>query len=371
MEVKDVKFEYPAQGLMKVTITVFEGIQYMVGKVDFERQHGLHSSRSCAIAGASRSSRWTRGRSMRRWPYVPEKEGPGELSRLWPHWRATSSASAIFIGFEGATLKWRSRPSARRTSRAARWTSSTTSPRTRQSYVEQIIIQGNNRTKDKVIRRELLVAPGQIYDSVRADVSKKRLGNLQYFEKVDILPRRTRRCRTARTWSSRWRKSAAGRSRSARASVRSTSLLGFRRNHPGQFRSLQLPVLHRRRRKIPGAPPVRLWSGRTRKSSSRSRGSSGMSAVAGLQSFLSQCDVSLGSYYNERNYGASVSLARAFRRVLGPGSITYTLQEYDLYEFSQQRVGAVGHRGRWELQSPDDLCERVSQRQFHHPRHEL
>ena len=37
-----------------------------------------------------------------------------------------------------------------------------------QSYVEQIIVQGNNRTKDKVIRRELLVAPGQIYDSVRA-----------------------------------------------------------------------------------------------------------------------------------------------------------------------------------------------------------
>ena len=28
-----------------------------------------------------------------------------------------------------------------------------------QSYVEQIIIQGNNRTKDKVIRRELLVTP--------------------------------------------------------------------------------------------------------------------------------------------------------------------------------------------------------------------
>ena len=36
MEVKDVKFEYPAAGLMKVTITVFEGIQYTVGKIDFD-----------------------------------------------------------------------------------------------------------------------------------------------------------------------------------------------------------------------------------------------------------------------------------------------------------------------------------------------
>ena len=60
-----------------------------------------------------------------------------------------------------------------------------------QSYVEQIIVQGNNRTKDKVIRRELLVAPGQIYDSVRVDASKKRLENLQYFEKVDISPQDT------------------------------------------------------------------------------------------------------------------------------------------------------------------------------------
>ena len=41
MEVKDVKYEYPEKGLMKVTITVFEGIQYTVGKIDFDRQHHL------------------------------------------------------------------------------------------------------------------------------------------------------------------------------------------------------------------------------------------------------------------------------------------------------------------------------------------
>lgn len=57
-----------------------------------------------------------------------------------------------------------------------------------QSYVEHINIQGNTRTKDKVIRRELALAPGDIYDSVRIDASKQRLQNLNYFSRVDSYP---------------------------------------------------------------------------------------------------------------------------------------------------------------------------------------
>jgi outer membrane protein insertion porin family len=36
-----------------------------------------------------------------------------------------------------------------------------------------------------VIRRELVLAPGDVFDTVRVDISKKRLEGLQYFEKVD------------------------------------------------------------------------------------------------------------------------------------------------------------------------------------------
>jgi outer membrane protein insertion porin family len=53
------------------------------------------------------------------------------------------------------------------------------------SYVERINISGNTRTKDKVIRRELVLAPGDVFDTVRVDISKKRLEGLQFFEKVD------------------------------------------------------------------------------------------------------------------------------------------------------------------------------------------
>jgi len=54
-----------------------------------------------------------------------------------------------------------------------------------QSYIERINITGNTRTKDKVLRRELVLAPGDVYDTVRVDVSKKRLEGLDYFEKVE------------------------------------------------------------------------------------------------------------------------------------------------------------------------------------------
>ncbi|MBV9490929.1 MAG: outer membrane protein assembly factor BamA [Verrucomicrobia bacterium] len=54
-----------------------------------------------------------------------------------------------------------------------------------QSYVERINISGNTRTKDKVIRRELVLAPGDVFDTVRVDISKKRLEGLGYFERVD------------------------------------------------------------------------------------------------------------------------------------------------------------------------------------------
>lgn len=57
-----------------------------------------------------------------------------------------------------------------------------------ETYIERVNITGNTKTKDKVIRRELLVAPGDLYDTVRVDISKQRLGNLNYFERVDTYP---------------------------------------------------------------------------------------------------------------------------------------------------------------------------------------
>lgn len=53
------------------------------------------------------------------------------------------------------------------------------------SFIEQIEIKGNSKTRDRVIRRELAVAPGEIFNMVRVKISTNRLYGLQYFEKVD------------------------------------------------------------------------------------------------------------------------------------------------------------------------------------------
>ena len=52
------------------------------------------------------------------------------------------------------------------------------------SYVNEIRITGNSKTKDKVIRRELRLYPGERFDGDKLKKSKQRLYDLGYFDEV-------------------------------------------------------------------------------------------------------------------------------------------------------------------------------------------
>lgn len=52
------------------------------------------------------------------------------------------------------------------------------------TFVDKIEIKGNIRTKDKVIRRELRLRPGQPFNGAKLQRSKERLYNLGYFEDI-------------------------------------------------------------------------------------------------------------------------------------------------------------------------------------------
>ncbi len=52
------------------------------------------------------------------------------------------------------------------------------------AYINKIKIQGNTRTRDIVIRRELRINPGERFDGGKLKRSKERLNNLEYFEDV-------------------------------------------------------------------------------------------------------------------------------------------------------------------------------------------
>ncbi len=55
-------------------------------------------------------------------------------------------------------------------------------------YIQRIAIRGNSRTRDNVIRRELNIAEGGVFDSKALRVSSQRLQRLDFFEEVNIVP---------------------------------------------------------------------------------------------------------------------------------------------------------------------------------------
>ncbi|HNM02031.1 MAG TPA: POTRA domain-containing protein, partial [Leptospiraceae bacterium] len=54
------------------------------------------------------------------------------------------------------------------------------------AYIENIIIKGNKKTQDRVIRRELLFKPGDLFNSALVNRSRERIFNLGYFKEVNF-----------------------------------------------------------------------------------------------------------------------------------------------------------------------------------------
>lgn len=55
-------------------------------------------------------------------------------------------------------------------------------------YIDRITIKGNSRTRDNVIRRELRISEGGVFDSKALRESTQALQRLEYFEEVNITP---------------------------------------------------------------------------------------------------------------------------------------------------------------------------------------
>jgi len=55
-----------------------------------------------------------------------------------------------------------------------------------QAYIENIIIKGNKKTKERVIRRELVIEEGELFNSFKMQISRERVYNLGYFKQVNF-----------------------------------------------------------------------------------------------------------------------------------------------------------------------------------------
>jgi len=54
--------------------------------------------------------------------------------------------------------------------------------------ITQIVVVGNQKTKDHVILREMKTRPGDRFDAASAEIDRKRIQNLQLFTRVEIAP---------------------------------------------------------------------------------------------------------------------------------------------------------------------------------------
>ncbi len=60
----------------------------------------------------------------------------------------------------------------------------------RRVYVESIEIEGNTRTLDSVIRREMRLIEGDAFDTAKLNISRRRLRAIDYFKSIDVTPSR-------------------------------------------------------------------------------------------------------------------------------------------------------------------------------------
>src|SRR5512133_558216 len=196
------------------------------------------------------------------------------------------------------------------------------------SFVNRIDIQGNTRTKDKVIRREVLVAPGDVFNTVRVDTTKKRLENLGYFAKVETYPEETdipgRKDLTILVQEKRTGSLSFGGGFST-----VDKLVGFAELTQGNFDLFNWPSFTGGGQKF----RLRLQYGTERKDFilavtepyflDRRLSLSG-------QVFYTEANY-LSAQYNQRNYGFQVELRKPINAYMY-ASLGYTLQDVDIYD---------------------------------------
>ena len=166
VEIKEVRKDRTPKGPMIITIVIAEGPQYHVRKLTISGYEHTTEARIRAFLKLKEGSVYSPKQLRDDAKAVADAYGSGGYVDLVITPEGTPAGPALidvhYTIEEGA-----------------------------RSFVNRVNIEGNTRTKDKVIRREVLVAPGDVFNTVRVDITKKRLENLGYFAKVETYPEDT------------------------------------------------------------------------------------------------------------------------------------------------------------------------------------
>jgi outer membrane protein insertion porin family len=175
--IKDVQFDYPEPDRMVITISVFEGQQYRMGDLRIEGNE-IFSTEEILF------------QETRKGPVPRLEMQPGDV--FTPSgFQSNSQTISDMYESQGYLSPSNQGDTYVRPIQSANTETGTMDlayeiQEGQQQSVERIEIRGNTKTKDKVIRRELAVTPGETFNMVNARLSKTRLEGLQYFDEVNV-----------------------------------------------------------------------------------------------------------------------------------------------------------------------------------------
>ena len=205
------------------------------------------------------------------------------------------------------------------------------------SFLQRVNIVGNTRTKDKVIRREVLIAPGDVFNTVRVDTTKKRLENLGYFSKVETYPEDTdvpgRKDLTILVQEKRTGSLSFGAGFST-----IDSLVGFVELTQGNFDLMNWPAFTGAGQKF----RLRIQYGTQRKDFILALTEPyflDRKLSLGGQVFYTEANY-LSSDYDQRNYGFSIEARKPINAYMY-ASLGYRLQDIDIFNVSPAASAAI------------------------------
>jgi outer membrane protein insertion porin family len=166
-ELHDVKIMERGPKKVEVRFVTTEGRQYKVGRVDIQGNKLFPSNAIVAAIRMGPGQTFTPGGLSKDIEAIRDLYGArGHIdSRVFARKKPNTQTGAMDLVYEIEESD--------------------------KAYIEKIDIKGNVKTKDRVIRRELSVAPGEVFDMVRVKRSRARIEGLGYFERVESQPEET------------------------------------------------------------------------------------------------------------------------------------------------------------------------------------
>jgi outer membrane protein insertion porin family len=189
-EIKEINYDHPSPTELIVRFHIFEGVQYKVGSVKFSGNQTFTTQQ--LTNGFPRAQAMRDGKVKRGANGLPMDVGdtftPKGLTRDVETVEDFYGARGyVDVSSFGRNLVVEKIPNTETGTMDLEFKITEGQKYT----IEKIDIRGNTKTKDRVIRRELAVSPGEVFDTVRVKLSKQRLQNTRFFEKVDTRPEST------------------------------------------------------------------------------------------------------------------------------------------------------------------------------------